>query len=1193
MMPTYARNELYDLMDRLQDHCLYHDTDSVIFVSMPGDWNPPFGDYLGVLTRELLPGTHITKFVSSGPQSYGYRLNNGKTSLKVKGITLNVDKAQHVNFDSLEDLILDYPLKPEGEDQKKIVTCQPCIVWFKKYWQIERHTLQKMQKCVYTKWKLTDNFTTLLFGINLTVVDVLMELAINNSEIEEVFTKYVQHRNLGIMYLVQNVFCQVIHHRPINCEHVSLVTPLLDTFKDANIDKTKPKKPVPLYYKYLLTFIFVIEEINKDQTILPNVTLGYHVYDSCTQSKKAVKSVLQILSGSGKTIPNYSCMGHRMLSGFIGGQGSLTTLPMAQILALYGYTQISYGATSYLLSDRNLYPTFYRTVQGDQASYSVLSSLIKFFGWTWVGVLASDDDSGNEEIELLTEYLTSRSICVAYTIRIKYYKLDVLYDMNKKRADIIRKSSAQVIILCGTYSSFLADFLKDMRKVINDKTLVFGPTFALITFLLEHYNDVFNGSLAIEPSSLPMLDMRSFYDSFQTINHPEDKLLEHIWLIWENCLSSDRKSNKLYSELYKKSLHNCPGKRNITEFASFHSPGLTDRVYKAVYSMAHALHNMHMYLGERSPKNIPPSYGYRHQLHRYLQNERRVDGEPVFNNNGDFATPYKIVNWQVSKQDRLVVHVGRTMKEDGNYQNFSIQLENIVWKNNINEVNGISLDHLIVIGSDGTNVYTEHFGGVIAITDCRLGKNLQRQICLLHINKLPLRHLFRFLCSWMTSNTSGHWQLKDSFKVELPMMKRRFDSFQIPELNFKANDYVDVFDWSKISLTSPLILKKLSDEKLKVPSTEPTRFQSSDLWMFPSHTQAVERSVKLIPKSQCSENCKPGTMKVLMSDLYSCCYYCVQCSAGKISNVTDSENCLKCADHEWPNEKKTQCVPKVLEFLSYTNDTIVVLILITTFVLFSLTFLILKIFILYRDTPLVKANNNNLSFLLLVSIMLSILSVFLFLGRPVDATCMLRQISFGILFSGAISCVLGKTIMVYIVFKANKPGSSWKSWINTKLSNCVVMLCSSIQVVICMSWVTISSPFQELDTHSYKGKIIVQCNEGSLIGFYSVLGYMGILAAISFITAFLARTLPDSFNEAKYITFSMLVFCSVWITMIPAYLSSKGKYMVAVEIFAILASCAGLLCCIFFPKCYIILWRPELNTRKHLLEKGNDRVNHK
>ncbi|XP_063315817.1 vomeronasal type-2 receptor 26-like [Pelobates fuscus] len=723
-------------------------------------------------------------------------------------------------------------------------------------------------------------------------------------------------------------------------------------------DRMLCAKPVALKYKNLLTFLLAIEEINYDPHILPNITLGYHVYDSCSNEMKAVKSVLQILSGPGKPVPNYSCTEGGKLAGVIGDQNSITTIPIAQILGLYGYSQlisswdrhnhiseimservisssrdsspslppdiaetilISYGATSLILSDRNVYPTFFRTLQNNQANYHVLSKLLKYFGWTWVGIFASDDDMGEEETQVLKNNLITDGICVPFTIKVKSSSH---LSIDKRQYDTIKNSGTQVIVITG---------------------------------------------------SLSLATIR------------------------------------------------------ISDIPNVHYDGHTPHMNRAVQAMIKALHNMHLSLNIHSNENNAQIYKYKYQLHHYLRQLDVMDKtglHRLFNNKGETVSGYRIMNWK-------------------SFTNGSTRIEKV--------------------GS--------------------------------------------------------------------------FDP------------------WAP------------SDQQLSM------------------ETNLITWKNDQIPISRCSETCQPGSRKVLISQIHSCCYKCVQCAEGEISNISDSKSCLKCPDTEWPNKKRDKCIPKQIEFLSISGDWIA-MVLVALSVLFCLiTAAIFIIFTSYRDTAIVKANNQNLSYILLVSIMMSFLCVFMFFGHPSDVICMLRQTCVGVIYSIAMSSILAKTIIVCIAFKASKPGSIWKKWFGPKLQNSVVLLCSSFQVIICLIWLGISPPYQEANMHSYQEKIIIQCNEGLVTAFYFVLGYMGILAAMSFILAFMVRTLPDSFNEAKYITFSMLVFCSVWIAMIPAYLSTKGKSIVAVQIFAILTSSAGLLGFIFFPKCYIILWKTELNTRTHLIEK--------
>ncbi|XP_040191928.1 extracellular calcium-sensing receptor-like [Rana temporaria] len=838
-------------------------------------------------------------------------------------------------------------------------------------------------------------------------------------------------------------------------------------------------------YRHLLAFIFAIDEINRSPDILPNITLGYHVYDSCGHVNKAIKDVLQILSGHTKEAPNYSCMERGALAGFIGDLISDTTLQMAQLLSLYGYTQISYGARDTLLSDRKMYPNFFRTVPDDEMQYVAIAKLLERLKWNWVGILTSDDEYGEREIRHLSKHLSDHGICIEF-------KILVSNENCKKIPPELRSSTTEVLIICGSVSLTYYRFLYHNVPYYTEKTFIIPDSWSMT----EIFFALSNCSLAF---TFPYLHIKGLLEYFYNIypsSRPNDPLMEDILITEYRCFSNNQMKNVIIPIIhnYIDPLRNCDEKLRLHLY--FPDEKTSYRVYISVYILAQALHDMDFSFKINNKKSEINSHTLKYKLFTFC-----------------------------------VCYVVPTIPAG-------------------NKVGYVKASH-----GHGRGL-PQHLPGPDSEEDVALAE--------------PMTGTEEYADSDLDSLSDGgddHW-----FEPEL--------SCYVKEVQYKdQNGKVMIFN-DKGELPSPM---EIANWITRITYTNLTD------WMLVGHfdgSLSEGQQLTLDPELITWKGDKPNalreilllvvrqhkTIHFLRSSDPDAHYVCIVLPA-------DSENCMRCPDDEWPNERKDRCVPRVVEFLSYTDDPIVGVFSAVSILCCLLTGLILVIFIHYQDTPIVKANNRDLSYLLLVSIMLSFLCVFLFLGHPVDVTCMLRVTSFGVIFSVAVSSLLAKSIMVCIAFKATKPGSPWRKWMGAKLSNSIICIFSLVQLIICVTWLSISPPFQDHDTHSYQGKIIIQCNEGSVIGFYSVLGYMGLLAAVSFIIAFLARTLPDSFNEAKYITFSMLVFCSVWIAMIPAYLSTRGKYMVAVEVFAIMASSSGLLGCIFFPKCYIILFRPDQNTK--------------
>ncbi|KAH0628582.1 hypothetical protein JD844_009925 [Phrynosoma platyrhinos] len=334
---------------------------------------------------------------------------------------------------------------------------------------------------------------------------------------------------------------------------------------------------------------------------------------------------------------------------------------------------------------------------------------------------------------------------------------------------------------------------------------------------------------------------------------------------------------------------------------------------------------------------------------------------------------------------------------------------------------------------------------------------------------------------------------------------------------------------------------------------------------------------KEVPFSNCSRDCQPGTRKGIIEGEPTCCFECVECTDGEISDETDASACEKCAENFWSNENHTFCIPKQIEFLSWTEPFGIALTLFAILGIF-LTSFVLGVFTRFRNTPIVKATNRELSYLLLFSLLCCFSSSLFFIGEPQDWNCRLRQPAFGISFVLCISCILVKTNRVLLVFEAKIPTSFHRKWWGLNLQFLLVFLCTFVQIVICVIWLYTAPP-SSFRNHELEDEIIfITCNEGSLMALGFLIGYTCLLAAICFFFAFKSRKLPENFNEAKFITFSMLIFFIVWISFIPAYASTYGKFVSAVEVIAILAASFGLLACIFFNKVYIILFKPSRNT---------------
>lgn len=290
--------------------------------------------------------------------------------------------------------------------------------------------------------------------------------------------------------------------------------------------------------------------------------------------------------------------------------------------------------------------------------------------------------------------------------------------------------------------------------------------------------------------------------------------------------------------------------------------------------------------------------------------------------------------------------------------------------------------------------------------------------------------------------------------------------------------------------------------------------------------------------------------------------------------------CLKCPSWQWSTNGSAQCTNRTVEYF-YWKDPYAITLVVFSAIGFLLVIMTGALFVKHFDTPAVKAAGGYYTFLFMISLLVSLVSIVFFIGEPSNTICKIRQPFFGISFTISVSCILIKSIRILLAFESAKRGKVLTNL--TYLPVVIIITLGGIQVLICTLWLLLNGPYRQ--DYIVNNLMILKCNEASYSAFGIMLGYIGLLALICFLLAYKGRKLPDKYNEARCITFSMLVYMFVWILFIPIYINTTdGMYLSAVQAVAILSSIYGVITCHLLPSCYILLFKRKTCTREKYLQ---------
>ncbi|NXQ62086.1 TS1R3 protein, partial [Anthoscopus minutus] len=330
------------------------------------------------------------------------------------------------------------------------------------------------------------------------------------------------------------------------------------------------------------------------------------------------------------------------------------------------------------------------------------------------------------------------------------------------------------------------------------------------------------------------------------------------------------------------------------------------------------------------------------------------------------------------------------------------------------------------------------------------------------------------------------------------------------------------------------------------------------------------------PTSECFRRCQPGQFRRIKG-FNLCCYDCTDCSENTFWSSTDSTSCSPCPQHQWAPARSTQCHERSERFLFWDEPLAVALVTLAA-LMAALSCGTALLFLKHLHTPLVQVAGGARCLFALLWLLLQSLSCCLYVGRPSSALCATQQLSYALCLNGCLSTLLPKALEISLRTEFPRCAPRLLRWVTQGRAWLLVAVSLLFQVLLCFCHVRLGPDDLVADYKSLPREVLLVCGTQSWPAFALLHGYNSCLAFVCFLCTFMVQTPARRYNVARGITFATLIYFIIWIFFVVVFATLRTVLRAVTQICTILATTLGILGSYFVPKCYILVFRPDLNT---------------